>query len=372
MEKTPESIVVVVIDYDDDLGRAGLKTPIIGFKKVSEAAYSYALARPEDSDVNALFAAIKIYREMEEQGYKVEIAAISGDQRGGLRAVERIRSQLIDVINIVGAKAAVIVSDGGEDEKIIPVIESIIPIYYLKTVVIEQSRSVEQTYILIWRYIRKILEEPRLSRIAIGYPGFLLVLIGVMALFNLLQQALLIAVIFLGLAMIMRGFNLEDSLMNMWRRNPSGTILTGVGIVVLAIAIMLTWFSLLSSYQTYQRDFKIVGAILENFSWLYGLSIALPVLGLMVRRILARSIRAWRPGIALITIMMFSTLLRDIGAVLVTLPDNAGTKEIVDAMWSSNAFQSLLVIVTAILVASSLLQFAEKAIRRAKALRKRQ
>jgi len=33
LEKTPESIVVVIIDYDDDLGRAGLETPIIGFKK---------------------------------------------------------------------------------------------------------------------------------------------------------------------------------------------------------------------------------------------------------------------------------------------------------------------------------------------------
>ncbi|MEM4970649.1 MAG: DUF373 family protein [Sulfolobales archaeon] len=372
LEKTPESIVIVVIDYDDDLGRAGLETPIIGVKRVSEAAYSYALARPEDSDVNALFAAIKIYREMEEQGYKVEIAAISGDQRGGLRAVERIRSQLIDVINAVGAKAAIIVSDGGEDEKIIPVIESIIPIYYVKTVVIEQSRSVEQTYILIWRYIRKILEEPRLSRIAIGYPGFLLVLIGVMALFNLLQQALLIAVIFLGLVMIVRGFNLEDVFINMWRRNPSGVILTGMGIAVLAIAIMLTWFSLLSSYQTYQRDFKIVGALLENLSWLYGLSIALPVLGLVVRRVLARSIKAWRPGMALIVIVMFSVLLRDIGAVLVSLPDNAGTKEIIDAMWGSNAFQSLLLIVAAILIASSLLQFAERVVRRTKAGRKRQ
>lgn len=371
LEKTPERILVVVIDYDDDLGRAGIETPIVGVKRVLEAAYNYALARPEDSDVNALFAAVKIYRDMEEQGYKVEIAAVSGDQRGGLKAVERLRSQLIDIVSMVGAKAAVIISDGGEDEKIIPVIESIIPIYYVKTVVIEQSRSVEQTYILIWRYIRKILEEPRLSRLAIGYPGFLLVLIGIMALFNLLQQALLIAIIFLGLVMIVRGFNLEDIFITMWKRNPSGTLLTAMGFVVLAIAIMLTILGTVSSYQTYQKDFKVVGGLLENFSWLYGLSIALPLLGAFVRRVLARSIKAWRYGIALTLIVMFSILLRDIGAVLISLPDNSSTRDIVDAMWRSNAFQSLLVIVTAILTASTLLQIAERAIIRSRAKKMR-
>ncbi|MDT7888865.1 MAG: DUF373 family protein [Desulfurococcales archaeon] len=371
LEKTPERILVVVIDYDDDLGRAGIETPIVGVKRVLEAAYNYALARPEDSDVNALFAAVKIYRDMEEQGYKVEIAAVSGDQRGGLKAVERLRSQLIDIVSMVGAKAAVIISDGGEDEKIIPVIESIIPIYYVKTVVIEQSRSVEQTYILIWRYIRKILEEPRLSRLAIGYPGFLLVLIGIMALFNLLQQALLIAIIFLGLVMIVRGFNLEDIFITMWKRNPSGTLLTAMGFVVLAIAIMLTILGTVSSYQMYQKDFKVVGGLLENFSWLYGLSIALPLLGAFVRRVLARSIKAWRYGIALTLIVMFSILLRDIGAVLISLPDNSSTRDIVDAMWRSNAFQSLLVIVTAILTASTLLQIAERAIIRSRAKKMR-
>jgi putative membrane protein len=241
----------------------------------------------------------------------------------------------------------------------------------VKTVVIEQSRSVEQTYILIWRYIRKILEEPRLSRLAIGYPGFLLVLIGIMALFNLLQQALLIAIIFLGLVMIVRGFNLEDIFITMWKRNPSGTLLTAMGFVVLAIAIMLTILGTVSSYQMYQKDFKVVGGLLENFSWLYGLSIALPLLGAFVRRVLARSIKAWRYGIALTLIVMFSILLRDIGAVLISLPDNSSTRDIVDAMWRSNAFQSLLVIVTAILTASTLLQIAERAIIRSRAKKMR-
>jgi len=366
LEKTPDRILVVVIDYDDDLGRAGLETPIVGEKRVLEAALRYAMEKPEDPDVNALFAGIKIYRELSEEGYRVEIAALSGDQRGGLRAVERIRRQLATIAMSTGSKSVVIVSDGGEDEKIIPVIESILPIYYIKTVVIEQSRSVEQTYIMLWRYVKKILEEPRLSRVAIGYPGFLLVLIGVMAIFNLLQQALLIALIFLGIIMIIRGFNLEDVFIDMWRRNPSGTLLTAIGLVVFSIAAMFTWLTITGT-QTPQREFKIAGSILENTLWLYGLSISLPVLGALIRMILVRSIRAWRYVVMLITIAMFSVLLRDIGAVLLSLPDTATTREIIDIMWRSNAFQSLMVIVITIIIVSALLQSVEKIVIRSRA-----
>ncbi len=370
LEKTPEKILVVVIDYDDDLGRAGVDTPVIGVKKVSETAFNYALQRPEDPDVNALFAAIKMYREMIEQGYRVEVAAISGDQRGGLRAVERLRSQLIDVVNATGSKSVIVVSDGGEDEKVIPVIESIVPIFYVKTVVIEQARAVEQTYILIWRYIRKVLSEPRLSRLAIGYPGFLLILIGLMSLFGLLQQALVISMIFLGIIMVVRGFNLEDAFIGMWRKNPSGTILTAVGFIVMGIAVMFTWFSLASISQQPQRDFKIAGYILENVSWLYGLSASILLLGPLIRRILSRSVRAWRYGVLLLIAVMFTLLLRDIGAVLLTLPDTATSRDIVDAMWSSNTFQGLITIVLTVIIASFFLQLTEITIIRRKRAQK--
>ena len=364
VEKTPEKILIVVIDYDDDLGRVGIDTPVVGVKRVSETAFNYALERPEDPDVNALFTAIKIYRDMTDQGYRVEVAAISGDQRGGLKAVERIRSQLIDVINLTGSKSVIVVSDGGEDEKVIPVIESIVPIFYVKTVVIEQARAVEQTYILIWRYVKKILSEPRLSRLAIGYPGLLLILIGLMLFFDLLQQALMVSLIFLGVIMIIKGFNLEDALINMWKRNPSGTILATVGAIVMSIAVMLTWFSLAQALQTPQRDFKIVGNILENVSWLYGLSIAVLLLGPLIKRILSRSIRMWRYAVLLTTVIMFTLLLRDIGLVLLSLPDTATTKDIVDAMWSSNTFQGLITIVITVIIASSLLQLVEVTITR--------
>lgn len=372
LEKAPEKILVVVIDYDDDLGRVGIDTPVIGVKKVSEVAFNYALEKPEDPDVNALFTAVKIYREMLDQGYRVEVAAISGDQRGGLRAVERIRNQLIDVINHTGSKSVIVVSDGGEDEKVIPVIESIVPIFYVKTIVIEQARAVEQTYILMWRYVKKILSEPRLSRLVIGYPGFLLILIGLMSLFNLLQQALVVSMIFLGIIMIIKGFNIEDALIKTWKRNPSGTILGAVGAMVMGIAIMLTWLSLAPASRLPQRDFKIAGYFLENFSWLYSLSIAVLLLGPLIRRILSRSIRAWRYAVLIVMVIMFTLLLRYIGLVLLSLPDTATVSDIINALWGSNTFQGLVMIVITVIIASFLLQMVEVTIARRKSDRQQQ
>ena len=51
-------ILVLYVDRDDDIGvKAKIKTPIIGREDNLKAALSFALSDPEDSDVNALFAA---------------------------------------------------------------------------------------------------------------------------------------------------------------------------------------------------------------------------------------------------------------------------------------------------------------------------
>lgn len=365
-----DKILVLVIDYDDDFGRAGIKTPVVGEDLVLRAAISYALERPEDPDLNAIFASLKISRELRGKGFDSEVAIICGDQRGGLRAVERIRLQAAEALKATGSKYLVLVSDGGEDEKVIPVLQSLAPIYYVKTVVIEQARAVEQTYILIWRYFRKVLDEPRLARVLIGYPGVLLIIIGVMAILNLLSLALLTALIFLGIVMTIRGFNLEDVVSRSWKKNPSGVIFTASGLGVLAIALMITWLSASNAQEVYRSNIKIMGSVLENLSWLYGVALALPIMGSMVRRILARSIRAWRHGMLIIIVILFSLVLRDMGSVLLSLPDSAVISDIVAYMWRSNTFQSLLIAVIAIIVTSTVLQLAERIARKAGKLRR--
>ncbi len=356
-------VLVLLIDYDNDLSKLNIKTPLIGFKNVSDIAYRYAIENPEDSDVNALFAALKIYNEALQMGYEAEIAVVVGDERGGLKAVQNIRNQLIQIINVFKADGVIIVSDGGEDEKVIPAIQSVIPILYIKTVVVEQARSLEQTYILLWRFIRKVLREPRLARVAIGYPGILLVIFSILAFLNYLSWALLIISIAIGALMIYKGFNLEltfESAKEVWKGNPTAILLIITSSIVGLIAIIITWFILAIPETSAEPLYRRLGTVLTSLSWLYGLALSLPIIGSIVKRFIRRSFRIWRPAMLVVVIFLMVILLNELGAVLLAIDQPISAEAIIEKLWSRLLPYNLLVIVLIIILVSSTLQFAER------------
>lgn len=56
--------LILCIDQDDDIGKkAKVSTPIVGVDANKEAAATLAIADPEEADSNAMFGAIKLYRE---------------------------------------------------------------------------------------------------------------------------------------------------------------------------------------------------------------------------------------------------------------------------------------------------------------------
>ena len=77
-EKT-KSVLVVCVDRDDDFGRkAGIEGPIIGKKANLNAAAKLALADPEDSDSNTVFAAVKKMQEAKKLYANVEVVTLTG------------------------------------------------------------------------------------------------------------------------------------------------------------------------------------------------------------------------------------------------------------------------------------------------------
>src|ERR671918_1126943 len=72
-------ILVLCIDRDDDIGSKGsVETPIVGRNCCIDAGIRLAIEDPEDSDVNAIFAAIKAYEELLSKGYDSEVAVVAG------------------------------------------------------------------------------------------------------------------------------------------------------------------------------------------------------------------------------------------------------------------------------------------------------
>src|SRR6185437_14186379 len=201
---THHRILVLCIDRDDDIGsKGGIETPILGRDSCINAGIRLAIEDPEDADANAIFGAIKTYEELISKGYESEVALVSGKFNRGIEADEKIGFEIHDVLAQYKADAAVLVSDGEDDETVIPIIQSMVPVISIQRIIIKHSRSVEYSYAVLGRYIKMLVYDPRYSKFFLGVPGALLIATGLATVFGLTKAAIAIVLSILGIAFIM-------------------------------------------------------------------------------------------------------------------------------------------------------------------------
>lgn len=209
-------LLVLCVDRDDDLGhKTGVKTPIVGRAACVEAASKLAVADPEEADANSIFAAVREYDGLKEKGYESEVVVIAGLGKRGVEADEKLSYELEKVIDVYRPTGAVLVTDGQEDEEFLPILQSILPVVSIRRVVIKHSRSVEQSYAVLGRYIKMVIFDPRYSKLFLGVPGLLLFSTGLLIFFNLIKEALAVSFAILGLALVMRGFDVDKRVSNL-------------------------------------------------------------------------------------------------------------------------------------------------------------
>ncbi|MEM4772215.1 MAG: DUF373 family protein, partial [Thermoplasmatales archaeon] len=174
--------LIICVDRDNDFGeKAKVKSPIIGREENLKAANDLILADPEDSDSNALFSAISTYDQLKSSGEDVEICTVCGDKNVGLVSDRVISEQLDRVISQVKCDQAIVVSDGAEDEFIIPIIESRIRIRAIKRITVRQAPQIESLYYII---VKALKEEKFLKKILVPV-GVAFLVLGLTILFVL-------------------------------------------------------------------------------------------------------------------------------------------------------------------------------------------
>ena len=142
--------LILCVDRDDDLGvKAGVTSPVIGRKDNLRAAISLGLIDPEDSDTNSIFAALKIYDQYYDKNEDVEIASLCGNKRVGTKSDSIIAFQLETVLQSVKPDHVIVVTDGAEDEFILPIISSRVKIDSINRVIIRQQKNIEGTVYFI-------------------------------------------------------------------------------------------------------------------------------------------------------------------------------------------------------------------------------
>lgn len=182
--QTQKRILILCVDRDGDLEvKAGIKTPLLGRTANLDGAVALALKDPEEPDANAMFEAVRLYDRLSNEKQpeeSFEVATISGNELGSVGADRKIVAELNNLLDTFSANEVILVTDGYSDEAVLPLVESRVPVSSVRRIVIKHSESIEETAAVFSKYIRLLVDNPRYARMALGLPGILVLIFGIL------------------------------------------------------------------------------------------------------------------------------------------------------------------------------------------------
>ena len=253
MIMSSERTLILSVDRDNDIGfKAGVQSPVIGREACLDTANRLGLVDPEDSDVNAIFQAIKTYDELKARGEDVRIAVLAGDHYNSIEGDRKIAEDLRKVVWDLEAGECILVTDGAEDEYILPVIQSKIAVSSVQRVIVKQIPNLEGTYYII----KKILEDPKYARSILIPIGLAMLLYAIGSLLGNPQLAIFIVVGVLGIYLLFKGLGLDEYLNYTFRALQEsfvggrfsffcyiGAIFLGILGIIMGLASFLEWYT---------------------------------------------------------------------------------------------------------------------------------
>jgi putative membrane protein len=308
----PERILVLCVDRDDDIGmKAGINTPILGRKENVNAAASLALRDPEEADANTMFEAVRIYDNLKKNAKgqeEHEVATIAGSDLAGVEADRQLVSELTDVLKEFQATDVILVTDGYTDEMVLPLIESRVPVTSVRRIVVKHSKSIEETAAVFSRYMKILVENPRYSRMVLGLPGILLVVLGLLWYANQLTYAVQALVIIMGVFLVLRGFRIDKTARSFyqWIKEysppPFNVQIVNfsalAGILLIIVGGYLGGTAVANVVTTVVNPFahipRFIGEFLYGATYFIAIGVCIILSGRAVRWFFERDLRLWR------------------------------------------------------------------------------
>jgi putative membrane protein len=203
----PGMTLVLCVDRDDDIGFKGnVASPVVGRAACLRAANTLALADPEDSDVNAIFQAVKIFDELAAKGEAVEVAVVSGNHMNMLEGDRRIAASVEKLVKDTAASGCIVVTDGAEDEFVLPIVQSRVPVSGIQRVIVSQLPNLEGTYYLL----KKFFNDPKVARLVLVPLGLLFLVYPIAYFLGQTGLALVIVVGAIGIYLLYRGLGFDE------------------------------------------------------------------------------------------------------------------------------------------------------------------
>jgi len=296
VESVIKKTLVICVDRDNDMGeKAGLTTPIIGKPALLSAATKLALIDPEESDINAIFEAIRIFDRLssreEGEGVIPEVALITGDKKVGIESDRKIGREFDEVLSKFQADSAILVSDGAEDEWILPLIQSRVKIDSVRRVVVKQSEPLESTFYMI----KGLLNDTRFSRAFLPPIGLILFLIAFSMLFRLTDIVIAVIIGIIGCYTMLKGLgheNLVIELVDSMKQSLYGGKLTFVTYILAFVLILAGTFHGAAALEYLDPDlgnaYIIIGIMyyINHSIWWYTAAAISPLIGPMINKLI--------------------------------------------------------------------------------------
>jgi putative membrane protein len=331
-----ERILVLCVDRDDDLGmKAGINTPVLGRKQNVNAAASLALRDPEEADANAMFEAVRIYDNLKKNTKgkeEYEVATIAGSDLEGVEADRQLVSELTEILKEFPATDVILVTDGYTDEMVLPLIESRVPVTSVRRIVIQHSKSIEETAALFTRYMKILVENPRYSRMILGLPGILLVVLGILAFIpDGLTYAIPALGVIAGAFLVLRGFRLDKAAQNFvkwigeYSPPPFTVQIAGfsaiAGILLILVGGYLGGTAVANVVATAGDPFgqvpRLIGEFLYGSTYLIAIGICVILAGRAVRWFFERDLRLWRTIVIIVGVAWSSVMFVEASKILI-------------------------------------------------------
>ncbi|MBU0498400.1 MAG: DUF373 family protein [Candidatus Thermoplasmatota archaeon] len=237
--------LIINVDRDNDFGRkAQVKSPIIGYNQNLDAATKLGIADAEDSDVNAIFLALSTYTKLKDEGQDVEIVTLCGNINVGYKSDQILAAQLEDILTKITVDAAILVSDGAEDEYVLPIIQSRVKISSIIRVDVKQSRQLEDTY---YRFI-KMLDDDKVKKQFFLPISLILIVFSLFAMFDMAGTGFGAILFTLGLYLLVRVFRWERNIEGMVDEMKSGLITGKLSFYTYIIALVILAVSVFNAY----------------------------------------------------------------------------------------------------------------------------
>ena len=334
-QKEQKRIFILCVDRDGDLGaKGGVKTPVVGREENLNAAVALALRDPEEPDANAIFEAVRIYDRLQGEGKSeevFEIATISGSELGWVEADRKIVAELNELLGSFPANEVILVTDGYSDEAVLPLVESRVPVSSVRRIVVKHSKSIEETAALFTRYLKMIMENPRYSRIALGLPGLLFLILGILSIFNLLYYYWIAFIFVLSVFMLVKGFGVDRTAKNFiqWIKEYSPpplpvqisnySTVAGVLCIVVGTYLGSTKIPIPTEITGWISDFpRIAGFFIQGSMDLIVLGVCVVLLGRAIHWYFEHDIKLLRNAALIVTVAWSRWILEGTADVLIT------------------------------------------------------